>query len=122
MPRREKQLLARDAKRDVGEELLQAVRDVKAGRYGAKYKIQASDVATARVKCGLSQAQFAAALRISARTLQQWEQGRPATFRGCRDTHQDRCAPSRSAARSDGRLTASASLSSVMEALDQTNR
>lgn len=76
MPRREKQLLARDAKRDVGQELLQAIRDVKAGRYGAKYKIQANDVVTARLKSGLSQAQFAAALQISPRTLQQWEQGR----------------------------------------------
>jgi putative transcriptional regulator len=69
MPRREKELLARDAKRDVGQELLQAIRDVKAGRYGAKYKIQANDVVTARLK-------FAAALQISPRTLQQWEQGR----------------------------------------------
>lgn len=76
MPRRQKELLARDAKRDVGHELLQAIRDVKAGRHGAKYQIQANDVVTARVKSGLSQAQFAAALRISPRTLQQWEQGR----------------------------------------------
>jgi putative transcriptional regulator len=76
MPRREKELLARDAKRDVGQELLQAIRDVNAGRHGVRYKIQANDVVTARLKCGLSQAQFAEALRISPRTLQQWEQGR----------------------------------------------
>ena len=76
MPRREKGLLARDSRRNVGQELLQAIRDVKAGRYGAKYRIQANDVVTARLKSGLSQAQFAAALQISARTLQQWEQGR----------------------------------------------
>lgn len=76
MPRREKDLLARDARRNVGEELLQAIRDVKAGRQGARYRIQANDVVTARLKSGLSQAQFAAALRISPRTLQQWEQGR----------------------------------------------
>ena len=76
MPRREKALLARDARRDVGQELLQAIRDVKSGRHSAKYKIQANDVVTARVRSGLSQAQFAAALRISPRTLQQWEQGR----------------------------------------------
>lgn len=37
MPRREKKLLARDTKRNIGEELLQAIRDVKAGRHGAKY-------------------------------------------------------------------------------------
>jgi putative transcriptional regulator len=76
MPRRDKDPLARDAKRDVGKELLQAIRDVKAGRHGARYKIQANHVVTARLKSGLSQAQFAAALRISPRTLQQWEQGR----------------------------------------------
>jgi putative transcriptional regulator len=76
MPRREKDVVARDAKRDVGRELLQAIRDVKAGRYGAKYRIQANDVVMARLRSGLSQAQFAAALQISPRTLQQWEQGR----------------------------------------------
>ena len=76
MPRREKEVLARDAKRNIGEELLQAIRDVKAGHHGAKYKVKANDIVAARLKSGLSQAQFAAALKISARTLQQWEQGR----------------------------------------------
>lgn len=76
MPRRNKELLARDARRNIGEELLQAIRDVKAGRHGAKYKVEANDVVAARLKSGLSQAQFAAALKISPRTLQQWEQGR----------------------------------------------
>ena len=76
MPRREKEVLARDAKRNIGEELLQAIRDVKAGRHGAKYKVEANDIVTTRLKSGLSQAQFAAALKISSRTLQQWEQGR----------------------------------------------
>lgn len=76
MPRRERELLARDLKRDIGEELLQAIRDVKAGRRGAKYKVKANDIVTARLKSGLSQSQFAAALNISARTLQHWEQGR----------------------------------------------
>jgi len=33
-------------------------------------------VADARAKTGLSQAQFAALLGVSVRTLQQWEQGR----------------------------------------------
>jgi putative transcriptional regulator len=76
MPRREKELLVRDAKRNLGEELLQAIRDVKTGKHGAKYKVQANDVVAARMKSGLSQTQFAAALKISPRTLQQWEQGR----------------------------------------------
>ena len=76
MPRREKALLARDAKRDIGSELLQAIRDVKAGKYGAKYQVAPNDIIATRMKCGLSQSQFAAALQISPRTLQQWEQGR----------------------------------------------
>ncbi|MGC4091988.1 MAG: helix-turn-helix domain-containing protein [Polyangiaceae bacterium] len=76
MPRRDKDLLARDAKRNIGEELLQAIKDVKAGRHGARYKVEANDIVAARLKSGLSQSQFAAALNISPRTLQQWEQGR----------------------------------------------
>jgi putative transcriptional regulator len=76
MPRSDKELIARDAKRDIGKELLQAIRDVKAGRRGAEYEVNTLDVAATRAGTGLSQAEFAAALRISARTLQHWEQGR----------------------------------------------
>ncbi|MCK5873588.1 MAG: helix-turn-helix domain-containing protein [Alcanivoracaceae bacterium] len=71
-----KKLYKRDAGRDIGAELLEAIRDVKAGRYGARYQIEPNEVVQARLNCGLSQAQFAAALNISPRTLQQWEQGR----------------------------------------------
>lgn len=76
MPRNEKELTTRDAKRNVGEELLQAIRDVKAGKHGARYKIDANSIIEARIKSGLTQTEFAAALKISARTLQHWEQGR----------------------------------------------
>jgi len=76
MPLTEKELLARDATRNIGDELLQAIRDVKAGNVGAQYSILPNEIVETRVKCGLSQTQFAQALRISARTLQQWEQGR----------------------------------------------
>lgn len=58
---------ARDAKRNIGEELLQAIKDVKAGNYGAKCQVEANDTVQARMRCGLSQAQFAAALHISRR-------------------------------------------------------
>ena len=71
-----KSVLARDAKRNIGDELLQAIKDVKADKYGAKYQVEANDIVQARMKCGLSQSQFAQALHISPRTLQQWEQGR----------------------------------------------
>ena len=63
-------------RRNIGEELLQAIQEVKAGKYGAKYEVEANDIVKARLKSGLSQTQFPAALRLSARTLQQWEQGR----------------------------------------------
>ena len=72
----EKEIEDRDANRDIGEELLQSLKEVKAGNYGAEYQIEANDIAKVRLKCGLSQSQFAAALHISPRTLQQWEQGR----------------------------------------------
>lgn len=36
MPMTEQELLARDARRDLGAELLQAVRDLKAGRWARK--------------------------------------------------------------------------------------
>jgi putative transcriptional regulator len=75
MPRSEKALRDRDARRDIGKELLQAIRDVKAGRRGASMQVEANEVVSTRIRTGLSQSQFAAALRISARTLQHWEQG-----------------------------------------------
>ena len=71
-----KSVVARDANRNIGDELLQAIKDVKAGKYGAKYQVEANDIVKTRMKCGLSQSQFAEALHISPRTLQQWEQGR----------------------------------------------
>ena len=76
MPPSGKAQRTRDAKHDIGKELLQAIRDVKAGHHGARYQVAANDIVTTRVRTGLSQSQFAAALRISARTLQHWELGR----------------------------------------------
>lgn len=76
MAMNEKQLAARDAKRDIGAELLQSVRDVKAGKLGKVNVVGVSIAAEARQRLGLSQSQFAALLGVSARTLQDWEQGR----------------------------------------------
>jgi putative transcriptional regulator len=50
----EKELFERDAKRNVGEELLQAVRDIKAGRVGRVSTIDVSPLASARLKIGLT--------------------------------------------------------------------
>jgi len=76
MARTKKEILERDSKRNIGEELLQSIRDVKAGNYGAVYQVEQNEIVSTRLRCGLSQSQFAAALHISTRTLQQWEQGR----------------------------------------------
>lgn len=61
---------------ELGEKLLQSVREMKAGKAARATVISPNDVAAARLKTGLSQSQFAQALHISARTLQEWEQGR----------------------------------------------
>jgi putative transcriptional regulator len=65
-----------EANRDVWRELLDSVREIKAGG-GKRTKVEAkSYVVRVRIKSGLSQAEFAAALGVSKRTLEQWEQGR----------------------------------------------
>ena len=58
--------------RDLGAELLESVRQMKAG----KGRVVMSPVISARKKSGLSQAEFAKLLNVSVRTLQEWEQGR----------------------------------------------
>ncbi len=62
--------------RDIGSELLQSVREMKAGRRARAHKIEVPAAAAVRLMSGLSQAQFAALLGVSIRTLQDWEQGR----------------------------------------------
>jgi len=65
-----------EAERDVWKEVLEGVREIKASG-GKRTKVEPkSPVARIRLKSGLSQAQFAAALGVSKRTLEQWEQGR----------------------------------------------
>jgi putative transcriptional regulator len=72
----EKALAARDKKRDIGAELLQSVRNVKAGVIGKVNMVDVSIAAEARQRLGLSQSQFAGMLGVSVRTFQDWEQGR----------------------------------------------
>lgn len=99
----DEQLQARDAKRDIGAELLASVRELQAGKIARKTTfeplpdgsvrrtvtladgvIQSSEVLSgtkwqllaARMQSGLSQSEFARATGISVRTLQEWEQGR----------------------------------------------
>lgn len=59
-----------------GQRLLQSIREMKAGNAARVTTVVLNDVVAARQQLGLSQAQFAAALSISKRTLQEWEQER----------------------------------------------
>ena len=56
--------------------LLQSVREMNAGIAARVSTVEPNEVALARQSTGLSQAQFAEAMNISCRTLQEWEQGR----------------------------------------------
>ncbi len=76
MSLKEKELLKRDSERNIGDELLQMVREMKAGKIGRKSEIEISPIVEARHKTGLSQGEFAKLLGVSLRTLQEWEQGR----------------------------------------------
>lgn len=60
----------------LGNKLLQSVKEMKAGKVARATQVEPNEVASARLKTGLSQNQFASALQISTRTLQEWEQGR----------------------------------------------
>jgi putative transcriptional regulator len=65
----------RQAERDLGQELLDAVREIKSGG-GRRFTIEIPPAVEARRKSGLSQTEFAKLLGVSKRTLQEWEQGR----------------------------------------------
>jgi putative transcriptional regulator len=64
------------AKRDIGQEILEGLRELKRGEVGRV--INVPNVASIREKTGLSQSRFAVLLGVSVRTLQDWEQGRRA--------------------------------------------
>ena len=64
------------AKRNVGSEILQGLRELKRGEVGRVVTVPS--VASIRDRTGLSQAKFASLLGVSVRTLQEWEQGRRA--------------------------------------------
>ena len=99
----ERELRARDAQRDIAAELLASVRELQAGQWARKttFDVRADgqvlrrlvradgtvekeellsgarwELMAARARSGLSQAEFAQALGVSKRTLENWEQGR----------------------------------------------
>ena len=64
------------AKRNIGLEILEGIREIKRGDHGRIVNVPS--VAAVRESTGLSQSQFAQLLGVSVRTLQEWEQGRRA--------------------------------------------
>lgn len=64
------------ARRNIGREILQGLRELKRGEHGRITNVPS--VAGIREKTGLSQSRFAELLGVSIRTLQEWEQGRRA--------------------------------------------
>jgi putative transcriptional regulator len=72
----ERQLAKWEKTRDLGQEILQGIQDIKAGRVGRRFTVATYPIVRAREKSGLSQAKFAELLGVSVRTVQDWEQGR----------------------------------------------
>ena len=60
----------------LGLKLLESVRQMKARNFARTTNVAVNEVVEARQSTGMSQAEFATALSISKRTLQEWEQGR----------------------------------------------
>jgi putative transcriptional regulator len=61
---------------ELGQRLLESVRQMKARSFARTTQVEVNEVVEARQSTGLSQSEFASALSISKRTLQEWEQGR----------------------------------------------
>lgn len=69
------------AKRDIGQEILDGLREIKTHKAGQvnlrKYTLQSAPSASeVRAQLQLSQTAFAGLMGVSVRTLQDWEQGR----------------------------------------------
>lgn len=65
-----------EAERDVWQEVVEGVREIKSGGGRRSAVEPGSPIVRARLKAGLTQEQFAKLLGVSRRTLEQWEQGR----------------------------------------------
>jgi putative transcriptional regulator len=58
------------------KDLLESVKQMRRGQAGRVTKVKITEAAEARASIGMSQQEFAELLGVSARTLQDWEQGR----------------------------------------------
>lgn len=68
--------MKKQKKRNIGEEILAAVKEIKAGGGKRTPLYTPDDIRRARERLAFSQSGFASALHVSPRTLQAWEQGR----------------------------------------------
>ena len=84
--------------RNIGQEILQGLRQLKRGTVGRV--INLPPIAEIRGRTGLSQSEFARLLGVSVRTLQEWEQGRRIPSGPARH-HNGSIADRRSARRTD---------------------
>lgn len=67
---------ARSSGEELGLKLLASARQMKARKFAHAPEVAVNEVVEARQSTGMSQSEFASALSISKRTLQEWEQGR----------------------------------------------
>ena len=58
------------------QDLLKSVKQMRRGQAARATRVRVPEAAEARSRVGLSQQDFARLLGVSARTLQDWEQGR----------------------------------------------
>ena len=58
------------------QDLLKSVKQMRRGQAARVTRVKVPEAAEARSRVGLSQQEFARLLGVSARTLQDWEQGR----------------------------------------------
>ena len=58
------------------DDLLESVKQMRRGQAARVTKVKLPEAAEARARVGLSQQAFALLLGVSARTVQDWEQGR----------------------------------------------
>ena len=71
-----RRLVKSSSAEELGLKLLRSVREMNARKFARVTEVEVNAVVRARQSTGLSQAEFASALSISKRTLQEWEQGR----------------------------------------------